>query len=154
MNNAKKLTHWAACLSTWGLYRPRATQRIVAVASQADRVHVDDQNRLDDLLRDLAHSAFKFLPAGSGIAVERLVISAIVSTKSKGNRVMEYDCIKKNGDLESAQCQATQLPEVFPGSWKGGNYTFPMCRPILPESKSEPSRQRGFKSVTELILGF
>lgn len=142
---------WISLLSTLGYYAPKATNRIFVVASQADRVHKDDQDRLLKLVTELSRKSFRVLKEDSAVTIVPLTVAAVHSTKSESGHVIQY-LRKKDETVEEVAVNVPKLPEEFGDSWKKGEYCFPVCLPRMPAILSNPPKQFGLQLLTEKIL--
>lgn len=148
----RKVGSWFVSFCSLGYYNPRRTERVIVVGSQADRIHRDDQDVLKGLVQQLARPAFKHLEFSGGVKVEVLTASAVVSSVSLNDRMLQYERIK-DGELQPVETRMEPLPKEFPPEWKQHQFSFPLCVPKFPEIKSCPPPQRGLCELTELLLG-
>ena len=151
---------WRRLQDTWSLvshygsfttYNYCRTERVLIVASKADRIHDKYQNDLLELAQQLARPAFKQVRAASVVEVNYYVVAAVKSTVSEPNGIIQYTRLL-DGKREEVQVPAQSLPVEFGDDWKIGDFRFPKCEPQMPANKANPSQQVGLQQLTEKIL--
>jgi len=151
---------WRSLQNTWALvsyygsfttYNYCRTKRVLIVASKADRIHDKYQDDLLELAKQLARPAFKQVRAASVVETFDFVVSAVKSTVSEPNGIIQYTRLL-DGKREEVQVPAQSLPVEFGDDWKIGDFRFPKCEPQMPANKANPSQQVGLQQLTEEIL--
>jgi uncharacterized protein len=131
-----------------GLISPQVN-RIVFVATQADRIHRDDRSKVKQLLEDLARPAVKYPNTKSYLYVHYCVAAAVESTESHPKHELWYHSQDERKELKMT---VSELPDEFPNVWKGREYRFPRTAPRMPKNKGNPPQQFGLDEITEILF--
>lgn len=140
---------WDMAWYVSGGYVGAQAERVIFVATQADRVHADDRGKLLGLLHELVWSAIRDIVAKKRIIAEYCVVSAVESTESRENHTLTYRDIDSSA---ASSCAVTPLPDGFADDWKGEDFVFPITAPRVPVSRAKPPRQFGLEAITEKLL--
>lgn len=127
-------------------------EKIAFVAVKADLVHPQDiaSGRLESLLRQMTNRAKNILP---DVDFGFFVCSAIHSTRAgKENHHLIGKPIRNNPEDKEMEFKISPLPEMWPDSWKAGEYRFIDVKPNVSQNLSNPPNQIGLDRVFEFLL--
>lgn len=135
--------------------------RIAFVASQADKIHPRDRDKMIPLLVDLVQKHVRNSGPGK---VEYFTSSAVVSTEPMPGEerilVGRPMWIMEGGTLtcrpptaDPQQVVVSALPEHFPHDpWKAEDYQFPNFHPAIPQRHHEPPPLTGLDAVLKYVI--
>jgi len=145
----QQYTRWLTHKSTFGLATPNSHRRVTFIATQSDRVHADDQDKLEELLKDLTQQSTRLREAKNVLKVQHHVASAVKSTESdSGHRLNFLD----EKTQRPATCVVSEVPEYFKDDWSTGDYKFPMTAPRIPKNKGNPPFQENLNLITKYLF--
>ncbi len=127
----------------------RRVEKITFVASQADRVHMDDHDSLLLLLQELVRDSIKVVRGSNLASTDYEVAAAVNSTECGPDHSMRF---MQDGAPNGAMLVASQIPASFPNDWDHNEYSFPLPSPRIPKNTGNPPRQFGLEHITERIL--
>lgn len=132
-------------------------KRIAFVASQADRVHHDDFDKLCGLVRQMVEPVVEDVLRGKSLGTEYFACAAVNSSASLQYPKIEGDT-RDSGNTQSVSrvvVEASKVPDRWPRNqvWKAGDYFFPHFQPQAPINSHLPPPQIGLNKVVSYILG-
>jgi predicted YcjX-like family ATPase len=133
-----------------------AIRHLAIVASQADKVHRDDQDKLRRLLQLMVEPLLEpILGQEKKLTVGYFVCSAVFSSESRKYPNLEVLPLDEKGRPASATREVTvsKVPDNWPKDWKPNAFVYPDFAPIPPANPDYPPTQVGLNKVASFILG-
>jgi len=124
--------------------------RIHLLASQIDRVHMDDRDNVAQLLEQISTLSFPLFAAHGGV-VKTGHFAAFKSNESHKNK---HELISSgDGKQLDGVTSVPTVPNEFPEKWKDGDFIFPVAdHPLLPSSRSLVPDHINLESIVNPIL--
>ncbi|QEL14418.1 YcjX family protein [Limnoglobus roseus] len=134
-------------------YAPKV-RKIAVVASQADKVHRDDRDKLGDLVRVMVQPLLRNVVARQWLTVEYFVCSAVDSSASLEYPNLEVRPFDENGRPESQtrSVKVSPVPARWPKTWPAGEYFYPRFAPVPPDRAGHPPSHIGLNRVAEFLF--
>ena len=115
--------------------------RVAFVATQVDRVHERERQKLAGLLKDMTYDLIDARKEQSwGLQVDWFACAAVASTDSKQNGMIQARLQEDKLDNVIVNYTTTPVPEYWPEDWSPGDYQFPFVRPSIPLRRDAPPR--------------
>ncbi len=134
----------------------RRIKRIAIAASQCDRFHPDDRDRLQRLVRLLSNRLIRDIP---GVTSECLAISAVESTRESPE-----DSDKLEGilcyDTGAESYYPSRIPEDWadrpgwPSEWDPSEFSFPRVLPKMPRVYQAVPNHVGLARIFGFVTGW
>lgn len=132
-------------------------KRIAFVASQADRVHQDDFDKLCGLVRQMVESVVEDVLRGKSLGTEYFACAAVNSSASLQYPKIEGDTRDSSNtqSVSRVAVEASKVPDRWPRNqdWKAGDYFFPHFQPQAPINSHLPPPQIGLNKVAAYLFG-
>jgi predicted YcjX-like family ATPase len=142
-------------LTSAGRLRMSGVRRVAFVATKADKIHVDDHDKLLGLLHDMTRNLAVQGRFTGGLKVEEFVCAAVKSSVS----LPEYPFLdarlttaSQNGEADLQRFETAQVPEHWPDKWAAGDFVFPDVFPLMPSNRDLPPRHIGLDRVVNYVL--
>ena len=131
-----------------GRFQLSSLRRLAIVASQADRVHLDDRVKLEGLASQLLGPIEDSLDSRR-VTTQFFHCSAVNSSKS-----LDYPNIEvvTEGTTEPRRTTVGQVPDLWPDDWNAGDFHFPHFAPIPPALLMRPPTQSGLDRIASFML--
>ena len=139
-----------------GRLRLPGVRRVAFVATKADKVHVNDHDKLLGLLHDLTRNLAVQGRFVGGLKVEEFVCAAVKSSTSLPDYPFlegRLETVSPNGGADSQRFKTAQVPEHWPDHWAARDFIFPDIFPLMPANRDQPPRHIGLDRVVNFILG-
>jgi predicted YcjX-like family ATPase len=125
-------------------------RRVAVVATQADRVHSEDQPALRSLAHDLVEPLLVDAGKGRSFAVDYFFCAAVDSSVSREIPKIE---VRSGPGEETMTVAVSRVPATWPRNWKAGDHHFPQFPPAFAPLAGVPSPHIGLNKVAAYILG-
>lgn len=132
-------------------WMPTHLRRISFIATQIDRVHPNEHDRLGRLLESLYREAARCYEADGSFQCNRVLVAAVNSTHC-ADGLLSYNRQNSRGELEGAQQSANSLPDAFEEDWCPDDYQFPRPAAIMPKNRGVPPAQINLERVTRMLF--
>ncbi|NLV92247.1 MAG: YcjX family protein [Firmicutes bacterium] len=127
--------------------------RVAFVATQVDRVHERERQKLAGLLKDMTYDLIDARKEQSwGLQVDWFACAAVASTDSKQNGMIQARLQEDKLDNVIVNYTTTPVPEYWPEDWSPGDYQFPFVRPSIPLRRDAPPRHLDLDRVARFVL--
>lgn len=132
-----------------------SVRRLAFAVTQADRVHRDDRDKLEPLVRRMVEPILEPVLAAGGLDIGFFTCAAVDSSASRQYSTLEVLPLdEKNRPRSRTELVAVSpVPEVWPKDWAPGDFFYPRFAPIPPAKADHPPTQFGVNRVASFILG-
>ncbi len=140
--------------SFWKVRDVPKVRKVAVVASQADKVHRDDRDKLGDLVREMVEPLLRRVVATKWLTVEYFVCSAVDSSASRTYPQLEVQPFDEDGRASAGTraVSPSPVPARWPKAWQAGEYTYPRFAPIPPARFGHPPSHIGLNRVAEFLF--
>lgn len=134
-------------------WRPGGVNRVALVATQADRIHPSDIDRLKHLLRELASPVVR--NAGNAARLEFLTCAAVRATETREDRLRGIPAVEWGAEprsREPREYEVSRLPAAWPDNWDPAEYSFEDVLPRFSPNRRRPPAQAGLDTLFQFLL--
>ncbi len=134
-------------------WRPGGVRRVALAATQADRIHPSDTDRLKHLLRELAAPVLR--NAGASARIELFTCAAVRATESHDDRLRGIPAGEAGAapeDRHPHDYDVSRLPPAWPDDWNPAEYSFEDVLPRLSPNRRRPPAQAGLDTLFQFLL--
>lgn len=136
-------------------WRPGGVGRIALVATQADRIHPGDVDRMRRLLRELAAPVLRNAGAGGTARIELFTCAAVRATEVRGERLLGVPATESGAAPAERAPHAytvSRLPDAWPGQWDPADFSFEDILPRFSPNRRRPPAQSGLDTLFQFLL--
>lgn len=137
-------------------YRPGGIDKVAFVATQADRVRVEDMSRLAGLARELHIHSTRSLP-GVQMRMEAFACVAVQATNDVGKghlqgRLMSRPARPSDAVPKVEEYRVSSLPNEWPPNWNPEEFVFPDVWPKFNQNRNIPPEQTGLDRLFNYLI--